>query len=151
MPIRVVLADDHPIVLHGLAQLLARHEDIAVVAACNDGAAAIAAVVDARPDLLLVDLRMEPLGGLDVLRALAAQHVDCRSIVLTAAASDEEIVEAMRLGAMAVMLKDESPEALVDCVRRVYRGEQWIERESVAGALKRVLQREAQRERRRRR
>jgi DNA-binding NarL/FixJ family response regulator len=142
-PIRIVLADDHPIVLHGLAQLFGRHDDISVVATCPDGHAAISAVADHRPDLLVVDLRMGPLGGLDVLRALATDGVECRSIMLTAAASDDEIVEAMRLGASALMLKDESPEALVDCVRRVYRGEQWLERDSVAGALKRVLQRES--------
>ena len=141
--IRIVLADDHPIVLHGLEQLLGRHDDISVVATCADGRSAIAAVLEQCPDVLLVDLRMEPLGGLDVLRALATKAAPCPSIMLTAAASDDEIVEAMRLGARALILKDESPDVLLDCVRRVYRGEQWIDREKVAAAFKRVLQRES--------
>lgn len=141
-PIRLVLADDHPIVLHGLAQLFGRHEDVAVVATCGDGQAAVDAVRAHRPDLLVIDLRMEPLGGLDVLRALAKDAVPCNAILLTAAASDDDVVEAMRLGAKALILKDESPDALVECVRRVSRGEHWLGRESVAGAFERVLQRE---------
>src|SRR4051794_19993906 len=91
--IRIVLADDHPIVLHGLAQLFARQPDVAVIETCADGAAAIAAVQAHRPDVLVLDLRMQPLSGLDVLRALARDQVPCRSMILTAAVSDDEVVE----------------------------------------------------------
>jgi DNA-binding NarL/FixJ family response regulator len=142
-PIRLVLADDHPIVLHGLQQLFARHGDFSIVAACADGASAIDAVRAHRPDVLVLDLRMAPWNGLDVLRALARDQLACRTVLLTAAVADDEVVEAMKLGAMGLVLKEESPDALLDCVRRVHRGEQWIERETVTRAFKTVLTREA--------
>jgi DNA-binding NarL/FixJ family response regulator len=145
MPIRLVLADDHPIVLHGLQQLFARQAGFEVVAACADGAAAIAAVRAHRPDILVLDLRMTGQTGLDVLRALAAAALPCRTILLTAAVRDEEVVEAMQFGAMGLVLKDASPDTLVDCIRRVHRGEQWIERETVTRAFKTVLERESAR------
>jgi two-component system, NarL family, nitrate/nitrite response regulator NarL len=141
--IRLVLADDHPIVLHGLQQLFARQGDFTVVAACADGATAIDAVKTHRPDILVLDLRMSPRNGLDVLRALAKERLACRTVLLTAAITDEEVVEAMRLGAMGLVLKEASPDALLDCVRRVHRGEQWIERETVTQAFKSVLKRES--------
>ena len=143
MSIRLVLADDHPIVLHGLQQLFARHGDFTVLAACPDGASALDAVKAQRPDVLVLDLRMSPRNGLDVLRALAKDRLPCRTVLLTAAITDEEVVEAMRLGAMGLVLKESSPDALLDCVRRVHRGEQWIERETVTQAFKAVLKREA--------
>jgi DNA-binding NarL/FixJ family response regulator len=142
-PIRLVLADDHPIVLHGLQQLFARHGDFAVVATCADGAAAVDAVKLHHPDVLVLDLRMAPSNGLDVLRALAKEQQTCRTVLLTAAVGDDEVVEAMKLGAVGLVLKEASPETLLDCIRRVHRGEQWIERETVTRAFKRVLTREA--------
>jgi CheY-like chemotaxis protein len=102
--IRLVLADDHPIVLHGLQQLFARHGDFIVLAACSDGASALDAVKAQRPDVLVLDLRMSPRNGLDVLRALAKERIPCRTVLLTAAITDEEVVEAMRLGAMGLVL-----------------------------------------------
>ena len=138
-----MLADDHPIVLHGLQQLFARHGDFTVLAACPDGTSALDAVKAQRPDVLVLDLRMSPRNGLDVLRALAKDRLPCRTVLLTAAITDEEVVEAMRLGAMGLVLKESSPDALLDCVRRVHRGEQWIERETVTQAFKAVLKREA--------
>ena len=143
MPIRLVLADDHPIVLHGLQQLFARHADFEVLAACADGASAIDAVRAKRPDILVLDLRMTGQNGLDVLRALSKDAVSCRTILLTAAVRDDEVVEAMQLGAMGLVLKDASPDTLIDCVRRVHKGEQWIERETVTRAFKAVLERES--------
>jgi DNA-binding NarL/FixJ family response regulator len=135
MAIRIVLADDHQIVLHGLRQLFERHGDFEVVAACRDGAAAIDAVTEHEPDVLLLDLRMPNQGGLDVLRALAGKHERCRRVLLTAAIRDEEVLEAVRLGVMGIVLKESSPEALLDCVRTVYEGKQWIERDTLARAL----------------
>ena len=143
VPIRLVLADDHPIVLHGLQQLFGRHGEFAVVATCADGATAVDAVKMHHPDVLVLDLRMAPWNGLDVLRALAKEQQACRTVLLTAAVADDEVVEAMKLGAVGLVLKESSPETLLDCIRRVHRGEQWIERETVTRAFKRVLTREA--------
>ena len=143
MPIRLVLVDDHPIVLQGLEQLFGRHDDFDVVCSCPDGTTALNAVGKHQPDVLVMDLRMPGLSGLDVLRALSATQSRCRSILLTAIVSDSEVMEAVKLGVGGIVLKESSPDVLVDCVRRVYRGEQWIERETVTRALQRVLDREA--------
>jgi DNA-binding NarL/FixJ family response regulator len=79
--------------------------------------------------------------GLDVLRALAGKHERCRRVLLTAAIRDEEIVEAVRLGVMGIVLKESSPEALLDCVRTVHAGKQWIERDTLARALQSAVAR----------
>jgi DNA-binding NarL/FixJ family response regulator len=135
MTIRIVLADDHPIVLHGLRQLFERQDDFEVVAACHDGASAIDAVSQHDPDVLVLDLRLPNQSGLDVLRALAGKHGRCRHVLLTAAIRDEEVMEAVRLGVMGIVLKESSPEALLECVRTVHEGKQSIEHDTVARAL----------------
>jgi two-component system, NarL family, nitrate/nitrite response regulator NarL len=143
MPIRVVLADDHPIVLQGLQHLFERHDDFAVAACCVDAATALEAVRSYKPDVLVLDLRMPGPNGLDVLRTLFNERASCRTVLLTAAISDDQVVEAVKLGAAGLVLKESAPEALLDCVRRVHRGEQAIDRDTVASALSAVLDREA--------
>ena len=140
--IRLVLADDHPIVLQGLQQLFERHHDFQVVSSCPDGTTALAAVIEHQPDVLVMDLRMPGKNGLDVLRVLSSGRSSCRTILLTAIVRDDEVMEAVKLGVRGIVLKESSPEVLVDCVRRVYRGEQWLERETVTRALQRVLNRD---------
>jgi DNA-binding NarL/FixJ family response regulator len=142
MPIRVLLVDDHQIVLHGLQQLFERQADFEVVGCCRDGGSAIDAVAAHRPDVVVLDLRMPGQSGLDVLRTLASKSVACRSVLLTAAIRDEEVVDAVRLGAMGVVLKESPPDVLLECVRSVHRGEQWIERETANRAFRTVLSRE---------
>jgi DNA-binding NarL/FixJ family response regulator len=141
MSIRVVLVDDHQIVLHGLQQLFERQDDFTVVASCSDGAAAIAAVAEHEPDVLVLDLRMPNQGGLDVLHALAGKHERCKRVLLTAAIRDDEVMEAVKLGVMGLVLKESSPEVLLECVRAVYQGKQWIERETVTRALRSAIAR----------
>ena len=143
MSIRLVLADDHPIVLHGLQRLFERHVDIQVVASCADGAAAFEAVRAEQPDVIVLDLRMPGQSGLDVLRRIAAERLPVKSVVLTAAVRDNEVMEAVKLGAMGVVLKESPPEALVDCVRSVYRGETCFEQDAAPRAVKAILDRES--------
>jgi DNA-binding NarL/FixJ family response regulator len=142
-PIRLVLADDHAIVLHGLKRLFEGHPDFRVVECCVDGEGAVSAARDDTCDVLVLDLRMPGRTGLDVLKTLAAEKRRCRTILLTAAISDDDVVEAVRLGASGVVLKESSPETLLECVRRVYRGEQWIDRETMTRAFGHAMQREA--------
>ena len=78
-----------------------------------------------------------------MLKTLAAEKRRCRTILLTAAISDDDVVEAVRLGARGVVLKESSPETLLECVRRVHRGEQWIDRETMTRAFGHAMQREA--------
>lgn len=143
MAIRLVLVDDHPIVLQGLQNLFERHGDFEVVSCCRDGAAALNAVGKYQPDVVVMDLRMPGVSGIDVLRKLSVAGSGCRSVLLTAIVRDDEVMEAVKLGVRGIVLKESSPDVLVDCVRRVNRGEQWIERETVTRAFQHVLDREA--------
>lgn len=143
MPIRVVLVDDHPIVLQGLQHLFERHHEFSVVDTCSDAKRALAVVRAHAPDVLVLDLRMPGQSGLDLLRTLFNEQLACRTVLLTAAISDDQVLEAVRLGAAGLVLKESSPETLLECVRAVHRGEQWIDRDTVTRALSTVLDREA--------
>src|SRR5204863_2357308 len=93
-----------------------------------------AAVEREKPDVLVLDLRMPGESGLDVLRRMAAAQLACKSVILTAAVRDGAAQEAVRLGAKGLVLKESPPETLVDCVRSVYRGETYIERDTAPRA-----------------
>jgi len=127
LAIRVVIADDHPIVLQGLEQLFTRSPDFYVARCCATGDEALAALREEHPDVLVLDLRMPGKNGLDVLRSIAQERIRCRTVLLTAAARDGELVEAVQLGVQGVVLKDAQPDALLDCVRAVNRGDRCID------------------------
>jgi DNA-binding NarL/FixJ family response regulator len=143
MAVSVVLADDHPIVLDGLERLFGAHKDFAIVARCRDGAETLRAVRQHRPDVLVLDIRMPAPDGLAVVRELHGEAVPTRIVILTAALDEDEVLEAVRLGVQGVVLKEMAPQMLVECVRKVAAGEQWIERRSLTRALDRMLRREA--------
>ncbi len=142
-PIRLVITDDHAIVLQGLASLLALQPYLAVVATCTTGEATLEAVRRLSPDVLLLDLRMPGLDGFGVLRALRQMSESPRVIVLSAVIEDDEMLEAMRLGVAGFVLKDHAPALLLESIRTVHAGDRWIDKESVARALERMLRREA--------
>ena len=143
MSIRIVIADDHPIVLRGLEGLLQAERDFKIAAQCNDGEEALAAVRTHRPDLLLLDLRMPIKDGLQVVRELKAEKSATQTVLLVATLTDEELLEASRLGVRGVLLKELAPRLIVQCLRKVHAGEQWIERRSAAHAFATLLRREA--------
>jgi len=142
MSIRVVLVDDHPIVLQGLQQLFERQPDFTVVAACAGADSALQAVRTHRPDVLILDLRMPGKSGLELLRTINNEKLDCYSVLLTATIRDDEVVEATKLGVTGLVLKESSPETLLKCVRRVNRGERWIDHETITRAFQAVVGRE---------
>jgi DNA-binding NarL/FixJ family response regulator len=140
--IRVVLADDHRVVLEGL-ELLLRHEpEFEVVAACIDGQETLEAVRQHRPELLVLDLRMPRLDGVAVLKAIRAEKLPTRVIVLTAGIDEHEVVEAIRCGARGVVLKEMASRLLLQALRKVSAGEQWLETRSVSAALESLMRRE---------
>jgi len=141
--IRIVIADDHAIVLKGLESLLALEADLAVVATCTNGEATLAAVRQHRPHVLLLDLLMPGLDGLAVLRALKTEPASPRVVLLTANIEDQEVLEAMQLGVAGIFLKEMPPHLLLQCIRKVHAGEQWIETQSVGRAVGGLLQRQA--------
>lgn len=127
MAIRIVLADDHPIVLGGLAQLLSLEPDIEVVARCTSGIDVLPAVRRERADFLIADLVMPGRGGLDLARDLLAAALPVRMVLLTARIDADQVVEALRLGVAGIILKQSAPTQILDCIRRVAAGEQWMD------------------------
>jgi DNA-binding NarL/FixJ family response regulator len=140
VPIRIVL-DDHPIVLGGLHQLLSLESDLTVVARCTNGTDALAAVRRERPDILIADLTMPGFTGLELLREVAAAALPVKVILLTARIDHEEVLEAMKHGVAGIVLKESAPLQILDCIRRVTAGEQWIDqvigRRTIDGMLRR--------------
>jgi DNA-binding NarL/FixJ family response regulator len=143
MPIRVVIADDHPIVLEGLAQLFALEKDFEIVERCHDGEEALRAVEQLTPDVLVLDVRMPKIDGLGVLRELAARKSPTRVVLLTAEINDNEVLDAVRLGVSAIILKEKASQTLLQAARAASRGEQQLDDRSVRRALDHLLRREA--------
>jgi two-component system, NarL family, nitrate/nitrite response regulator NarL len=143
MPIRVVLADDHPIVLMALRQLLESDPGFEVLGSYDDGTATLEAVRESRPDVLILDLRMTPKSGLDVLQELKKSGPRTRVVVLTAAVDESEVLDAIRLGVQGVVLKEMAPHLLLHAVRKVHEGGRWVETELAGRAMEEMLQREA--------
>lgn len=143
MRIRLVLADDHPIVLQGLAQLFGLEQDLEVVEHCLSGEAAVAAVERHRPDVLVLDVRMPGIDGLAVLRELRRRRAPTRVLLLAAELDEDDVVEAVRLGVRGIVLKEMAPQQLVQAVRQVHAGELVVDSRSVVRALEKVVRQEA--------
>src|SRR3954452_19037450 len=122
-PIRVVLADDHPIVRDGLRKLLMLEEDIEVVGEASDGREVVQVVQDTHPDVLILDLRMPYMDGLATLQALQQIERKTKVIVLTASEDKNEFVQAMKLGCSGIVLKQTAPELIVKSIRKVHSGQ----------------------------
>jgi len=122
MTIRVVLADDQAVVRDGLVLLLSAADDIEVVGAARDGREAVELVLQHRPDVALLDLRMPELDGSEVAAALASQAPKVRVLVLTTFADDDAILPALRAGALGYLTKDASGEELLGAIRDVAAG-----------------------------
>ena len=131
-PIRIVIADDHAIFRDGLRRLLATQEDFQVVAEASDGKEAITLATDLKPDVLLLDLAMPRVPGMEVLRELAHQEVAVRTILLTAAIQPFAVTSALQLGARGIVLKASPPEMLLKSIRAVCEGQFWVGSEPVS-------------------
>lgn len=143
MPITLILADDHPLILDGMENLFRIEKDLRVVARCLDGEETLKAVRKHKPDILILDIRMPGKDGLAVLRAMRKENLPTPVVLLTAVVEEEEVAEAIRLGVRGLVLKELAPKLLVQCIREVNAGGLWLEKHSVSTALERLLQREA--------
>jgi two-component system NarL family response regulator len=121
--INVLIADDHSVVREGLASLIGRKADMAVVAEAGNGREAVDFWKKQRPDVTLLDLRMPELDGVGAIKEIREQDHEARIIVLTTFDGDEDIFRAIQAGAKGYLLKDAPREALMDCIRRVHAGE----------------------------
>jgi DNA-binding NarL/FixJ family response regulator len=123
--IRVLLADDQPLVRAGFAMLLGAEDDMQVIGEADDGAAALALVRAQRPDVVLMDIRMPGVDGLEATRRIAGDQElsDVRILILTTFELDEYVFEALRSGASGFLVKHTQPAELVHAIREVARGE----------------------------
>jgi DNA-binding NarL/FixJ family response regulator len=121
--IRVLVADDHAVVRSGIAQLVASAPDLELVAACEDGAAAVAAAAETPPDVVLMDLAMPELDGIEATRRILAGAPRTQVVILTSYSDTDRIVAALEAGAVRYLLKDAEPEQLLDGIRAAARGE----------------------------
>ena len=143
MAIRLVLVDDHPIVLDGLVDLFRVAGDFEVVATASDGESALVAVRAHRPDVLVADVRLPGLSGLDVAGEVIRSGLLTRVVLLTAEIDDDQALQAVRLGVHGVILKQMATRLLTQCVRKVHAGGRWVEQESLRRAVENLLRREA--------
>jgi DNA-binding NarL/FixJ family response regulator len=141
--IRLVLADDHPIVLDGLETLFRLEPDFEVAARCVSGEETVVAVRRHRPDVLVLDIHMPRKDGLAVLRDLQHDKLPTKVVLLAAVLEEEEVLEALRLGVRGMVLKELAPQMVVQCVRKVHAGEQWLEKHAVSRVVDSLLRREA--------
>ncbi len=122
-PIRVLVVDDHAIVRRGIRALLETEADIEVVGEVEDGRQAVAEAVRLRPDVILMDLMMPGMDGIEATQRITARQPETRVLVLTSFAGDDKVFPAIKAGALGYLLKDSSPDELVSAIGKVYRGE----------------------------
>ena len=140
--IDLVLADDHPIVLAGMENMFRRERDCRVVASCVDGVEALRAITRHQPSVAVLDLKMPRMDGLAVLREVQKEARKTRIVLLAAVLDDEDVLEAVHLGVRGVILKEMAVGLVVQCVREVHAGRQWLEKRSVAQALEKFTRRQ---------
>ncbi|MBE9103399.1 response regulator transcription factor [Nostoc cf. edaphicum LEGE 07299] len=136
--IRVLIVDDHSIVRQGLAAMIENEPDMTVVGQAGNGQEAIAQYRQLQPDVTLIDLRMPQISGVDAIVAICAEYTHARMIVLTTYDGDEDIYRALRAGAKGYLLKDAEPEALLNAIHIVHRGQQYIPSEVAAKLVQRM-------------
>lgn len=143
MPVKLVVADPHPVFLMGMECLLKEEPFINIAAFCSTAAETLKAVRSEQPDLLILDLGFRDFNGLDVIRDLRRDKLPVKVIVLTAGLDDEQTIETMRLEVQGVLLKSMPSQLLPQCIHKVYAGGQWLEKQSLGHALEKMLRREA--------
>ncbi|MBV9181231.1 MAG: response regulator transcription factor [Acidobacteria bacterium] len=131
-PIRIIIADDHAILRDGLRRLLATEHDFRVIAEASDGREALARSIELGPDVLLLDLAMPQLSGIEVLRELARRAPAVRTVLLTAAIPPLAFTAAVELGVRGIVLKASPPDMLLQGIRAVREGQFWVAGESLA-------------------
>jgi len=122
-PIRVLLVDDHAVVRKGLRALFEREPGIEVVGEAEDGEQAVRTVERLRPDVILMDLEMPGMGGVEATRQISESHPEAKIVVLTSHAAEEDVFPALKAGALGYLLKHSAPDDVLRAIRQAYRGE----------------------------
>ncbi len=124
--IKVLLAEDHTLVRKGLRSLLDEAEEIQVIAEASDGREAVAKVEEYQPDVILMDISMPLLSGLEATRQICERFPDARILILTVHSNEEYILQALRAGAVGYLLKEAAPTDLIRAIRDVHHGEAFL-------------------------
>jgi len=124
--ISLVVADDHPVVLHGLLSLLQNELDFDVLASCGDGAAALDAILAYAPSIALLDLRLPKMSALEVLDKVSNQNLKTRIVILTAFTEDRDVLMAVSRGVYGIIMKDVVANVLLECLRTVSMGNRCV-------------------------
>ncbi len=127
VPIRILIVDDHAIVRKGIRALLSTENDIEIVGEASDGKEAVAQARALAPDVILMDLVMPNLDGIEATRQITAQQSGARILVLTSFAADDKVFPAIKAGALGYLLKDSGPNELIQAIHQVQRGEPSLE------------------------
>lgn len=131
--IRVVLADDHPVVRTGIRALLERAPDIEILAEAENGTAVLPLVIEHRPDVLVLDIEMPQLSGIEVAQQIREQKLPVRILALSAYADDHYVHKVLQSGAAGYLVKEEAPHMIIEAVRGIAQGEEgWMSRQAVA-------------------
>jgi DNA-binding NarL/FixJ family response regulator len=139
-PIRILIVDDHPVVRQGLRSLLSNHPDLQIIAEAGHAQQAFAAVKQENPDIVLLDIRLPGMTGIEVARQMHREYPHIRIIILTSYDDDEYLVGALQAEAQAYLLKSVSDETLVWTIRAVHRGERLISPELLDRMLRQFAQ-----------
>src|ERR1017187_611543 len=135
-PIRIVVADDHPVVRFGVRNMLLNEPGFEVVGEAEDGDDAITQTLELEPDILLLDVAMPRLPGLEAMRAIMAKSPRVKIVLLTSTITSQQIIEALQIGARGIVLKDAVVGDLGNALRAVLGGDYWIGGERVANLVK---------------
>jgi two-component system, NarL family, response regulator len=138
VPIRILIADDHPVVLAGLASMLNSQPDMEVVGAASSGVEALEILRAENIDLVLLDLRMAGMGGIDTLNALKNDKIFTRVIILTSYETDEDIYRAVQAGAQGYLLKNAPQSDMMEAIRTVHNGKRYFPRHIAARLAERM-------------
>jgi len=138
--IKILIVDDHAVVRKGIRALLATETDIEVIGEAKDGSQAVQLYDDLKPDLLLLDLLMPKMSGVEVIESLKKIYPDARILVLTSFAADDQVFPAIKAGALGYLLKDSDPEDLVKAIHQVYQGESFLSPTVARKVLEEVFQ-----------
>ncbi len=143
MAYTLVAADQHPLTLLGLTQLLNTTPDLELLATCATAAEALTEAWKHKPDILLIDINLPDRSGLELINELKNSSLDVKVVILTNTMDEEQTIDALRYGVKGVVLKNMPAHLLVQCLQKVGAGGLWMEKESIGQAFEKMLQREA--------